>query len=531
MEVTNDARIEAGLLSIMGDGILKAINVIVQSAGTLGGDGTIEADVQVFGTLAAGNSPGAINITGDLTLDPTSVTEVEIESLTKYDQTIASGDIILDGTLTASNFGAGAIQVGQKYDVFESTGGIITGEFNTYNAPTNLRVRLLNDGSTASLRFAPVTYTLMAQSQNQFNVALALDEFIPAIAGDAMTVSTALDELSAAEYPAAFHQVMPYFYESMTEILLDQGFHQTKRLQQRLALLRSINKASTNETPGTASGWRAWTQVNVDSMSAGAFDAAPSYDNERDGFQVGADYYGKNNIQLGVFAGRDFNKVDYSPDSKLRSDSIQFGGYASYSKADGTYFDAILSGGLVDMKTRRGIAFSTIDRNASAEAESFQFNASLGGGRDFKHGDFTFGPHAAIEFSSVMVDSFDEQGADSLNLRLKKQSVRRLTAELGAHVSYDYQLKTGLTLRPEVRVSLNSKLSDDGRTIRASFDGVENTSFDYVPTSRDRDGVSTAVGVNLTSNDDWNASLFWNTNTLGRDGKSDSISLSFDRKF
>lgn len=215
----------------------------------------------------------------------------------------------------------------------------------------------------------------------------------------------------------------------------------------------------------------------------------------------------------------------------MRSDSIQFGGYASYSKADGTYFDAILSGGLVDMKTRRGIAFSTIDRNASAEAESFQFNASLGGGRDFKHGDFTFGPHAAIEFSSVMVDSFDEQGADSLNLRLKKQSVRRLTAELGAHVSYDYQLKTGLTLRPEVRVSLSSKLSDDGRTIRASFDGVENTSFDYVPTSRDRDGVSTAVGVNLISNDDWNASLFWNTNTLGRDGKSDSISLSFDRKF
>jgi outer membrane autotransporter protein len=371
----------------------------------------------------------------------------------------------------------------------------------------------------------------MAQSQNQFNVALALDSFILATAGDAMTVSTALDELTAAEYPAAFHQAMPYFYESMTEILLDQGFHQTKRLQQRLALLRSINKAPTNETPGTASGWRAWTQVNVDSMSAGAFDAAPSYDNERDGFQAGADYYGKNNIQLGVFAGRDFNKVDYSADSKLRSDSIQFGGYASYSKADGTYFDAILSGGLVDMKTRRGIAFSTIDRNASAEAESFQFNASLGGGRDFKHGDFTFGPHAAIEFSSVMVDSFDEQGADGLNLRLKKQSVRRLTAELGAHVSYDYQLKTGLTVRPELRISLDSNLSDNGRTIRASFDGVENTSFDYVPTSRDRNGFSTAVGVNLISKDDWNASLFWNTKTLGRDGKSSSISLSFDRKF
>ena len=224
-------------------------------------------------------------------------------------------------------------------------------------------------------------------------------------------------------------------------------------------------------------------------------------------------------------------KVDYSADSKLRTDSIQFGGYASYSKADGTYFDAILSSGLVDMNTRRGITFSTIDRSASAEVDSFQFNASVGGGRDFKHGNFTFGPHAALELSSVTVDGFNEQGADSLNLRLKKQSVRRLSAEVGVHVSYDYQLKTGLTLRPEVRISLETNLSDNRRTIHASFDGVENTSLDYVPSSRDRDGISTAVGVNLISEADWNASLFWNTKTLERDGKSNSISLSLDRKF
>ena len=531
VEVTNDAKVEAGLLAIKGDGILKAKNLIVQSGGTLGGDGTAEADVQVFGTLAVGNSPGTLNITGDLTLDAGSTTEVEIESLTNYDQTIAIGDIALNGTLTATTWNNGTIQVGDKYDVFQSTAGTITGEFHTYNAPSNLRVRLLNNGSTASLRFAPETYTLMAQTQNQFNVAAALDSFIPATAGDAMTVSTALDELTAAEYPAAFHQTMPYFYESMAEILLDQGFHQTKRLQQRLALLRSINKASTNENSGIASGWRAWTHVNVDTMSANAFDAAPGYDNERDGFQVGADYYGNNNIQLGVFAGRDFNKVDYSADSKLRTDSIQFGGYASYSKADGTYFDAILSSGLVDMNTRRGITFSTIDRNASAEVDSFQFNASVGGGRDFKHGNFTFGPHAALELSSVTVDGFNEQGADSLNLRLKKQSIRRLSAEVGVHVSYDYQLKTGLTLRPEVRISLDTNLSDNGRTIHASFDGVENTSLDYVPSSRDRDGISTAVGVNLISEADWSASLFWNTKTLERDGKSNSISLSLDRKF
>ena len=116
----NNTLIEDGLLSINGN--LKTNNLIVQTGGTLGGDGTVEADVQVAGTLAAGNSPGTLNITGDLILDPGSTTEIEIESLTNYDQIIATGDIVLDGTLTASIWGSGSIAVGDKYDVFQTTG-------------------------------------------------------------------------------------------------------------------------------------------------------------------------------------------------------------------------------------------------------------------------------------------------------------------------------------------------------------------------------------------------------------------------
>jgi hypothetical protein len=56
---------------------------------SLTGSGTIEGDVSVSGLCSPGNSPGAQNITGDLTLLPDSVLYIEIggtEAGTGYDQ-------------------------------------------------------------------------------------------------------------------------------------------------------------------------------------------------------------------------------------------------------------------------------------------------------------------------------------------------------------------------------------------------------------------------------------------------------------
>jgi hypothetical protein len=72
---------------------------------SLTGSGTIEGDVSVSGLCSPGNSPGAQNITGDLTLLPDSVLYIEIggtEAGTGYDQVNVSGTAFLDGTLSVS---------------------------------------------------------------------------------------------------------------------------------------------------------------------------------------------------------------------------------------------------------------------------------------------------------------------------------------------------------------------------------------------------------------------------------------------
>lgn len=210
---------------------------------------------------------------------------------------------------------------------------------------------------------------------------------------------------------------------------------------------------------------------------------------------------------------------------------MQFGAYASMSVGSGFYIDAILTSSFVYLDTRRSITFGSIDRQTKGDTESAQFGAALSLGREFKFGNFTFAPHAGIELSYLDIYGFAENGADSLDLGLADQSVKRFISELGAQLSYRMQISEGLTLIPELRVSMNSEMSDNGRTITARLEGGEGAAFNYVPSGRDRDGFSTSLGVSALRGDDWSASVYWNSHSMKRDGDSNSISLSLDYKF
>jgi hypothetical protein len=78
-------------------------NALDLGTGTLGGSGTITApSVTAGGIVAPGNSPGALTITGDLTLLATATSKFEIGGLTagtQYDTLNVSGTATLNGTL------------------------------------------------------------------------------------------------------------------------------------------------------------------------------------------------------------------------------------------------------------------------------------------------------------------------------------------------------------------------------------------------------------------------------------------------
>jgi len=149
-------------------------DVTVSGTGIVGGDGTIASlDVQSGGTVAPGNSPGTLNVVGNLSFAAGTNYEVEVAG--------AQSDLILAGG--TATIAGGTVQVSgspslMRYAIITSTGAR-TGEFDGVDTtsafilysldydPNN--VYLVVDGYNA--------LTTAARTPNEYAVANALDKF------------------------------------------------------------------------------------------------------------------------------------------------------------------------------------------------------------------------------------------------------------------------------------------------------------------------------------------------------------------
>ena len=544
LAVNGTASIDAGLLTVNGQ--LIADSVVVNPNATLGGAGLIVGNVNVNGNLSPGNSPGTLAIAGNLALTGANSTLIEIASPTNFDRIVVSGSANLGGALNVVEFGGFEFTYGQQY-AFLTAGGGITGEFDSITAPETFRGRFLNLGTTGVLLIAPDTYTRVAVTPNQREVAQALDSFIPATSGDRETVSIALDLQTAEQYPYAFEQIMPGFYESLANIAIEQTYNQAQLLTQRLGTVRlgatgfqaiglsqpikydkdgksasDAKTASPIVESAIATNWNSWVIANGEFSLSRGLAGVPNYNNNAGGFLVGADYRLSENFAAGLFAGYEYSYAKYNGGSSTRGNSALFGLYGSYTQEDGYYADAIVSGGYTGFQTRRSIEFSTIDRTASADPNSGQFSAALNLGKDFEIGKFTLGPIIGAQYTYAGIGGFTESGADSLDLALGQQNANSLRTNLGARLAYNWEVGSKITLIPEVRGFWMHEFLNGPRNISSSLDGGNGASFDYKTSAPYRNSVFGGVGISAKFADRWSASVFYNVN-FGAEGYTNNI--------
>lgn len=127
---TGNTQITGGTLLV--NGILGSQLVTVASGATLGGSGTLLGDVlaQPGAVVNPGNSPGVLNIVGDLVLQDGAVLVLEIAGTTagtQFDMLKVRGDLRLaSGTLELAFLDGFAPAAGQQFSFFE-VGGAFTG--------------------------------------------------------------------------------------------------------------------------------------------------------------------------------------------------------------------------------------------------------------------------------------------------------------------------------------------------------------------------------------------------------------------
>ncbi len=99
----------------------------LQVDGALKGQGTVEGDVVVNGLLAPGNSPGLLDIAGDLTLQSDAQLAIELAGLSAYDSLRVAGLATLGGLLEVALIDGFVLDHAQAFEIIDAA--FLAGEF------------------------------------------------------------------------------------------------------------------------------------------------------------------------------------------------------------------------------------------------------------------------------------------------------------------------------------------------------------------------------------------------------------------
>ncbi len=539
------------------NGILRTLRLNVRPNGTLGGTGTIFGDVINFGNVSPGNSPGTMTIVGNFSQTSQGTLTLEIASPTIFDQLNVSGIATLGGTLAVQNLGT-SLSFGKQYPFLQAS--TLSSAFDriTMPDPGTYRGRLLSRGGTGILLVAPASYTLLAQTPNQSNVAHAVDGYIHATSGDRAAVSLALDLQSTDQYPAAFQAISPAQYENLASTSIEQSNALSQILQQRFSTVRlteargftqqglkipimsesgpndaakNVHAARDIFTPAPGNNWGSWVQGDG---LFGDFTGLATVPNSRfssGGVTAGLDYRFPVDVTLGLFAGYQGLYSKYANGGRMNINTVNFGLYVAFEHTSGFYANFILGGGYSGYQVTRPIAFSTIDRSAKSDPSGALLSTTLDLGYDWKVAGFTITPTLAAQFTYTDVAPFTESGADSLDLRLNNLAATSLRTSLGARAAYPIRISRTVTFIPQVSLVWQHEFLQNSQNIAATLDGGEGPGFDYATSTPSRDAAYAGAGFSLNFGETVSFNANYNVNFGRQDFLSNMVSGGFTLSF
>ncbi len=151
---SGEATINSGTLAVNGT-LIAPGGVTVEKGGTLGGSGDITGDIVNYGTISPGNSPGTLHVTGDVGFGSGSEFFVQTDGTTA-DLLDVTGNVTIDPTSTVKVEFLNGVD-GYEGDIITAT-GTVTGNFGSVNG--------------GALTYTPGVVSLHAMSPTSVNAGL-----------------------------------------------------------------------------------------------------------------------------------------------------------------------------------------------------------------------------------------------------------------------------------------------------------------------------------------------------------------------
>lgn len=439
------------------------------------------------------------------------------------------------------------------------TAGSITGGFSsiTGDNPSRYRYRGVCVGDPGYYVItAPASYTIVAQNQNQRNVASALNTFTNGV-GDYGTVSTALDYLTDPQYPNAFNQISPALYTTLATLAFNSAVAQYNEMVQRLGNIRvagigfssmginnspimddSKNPKSSEKDiliPAVDNHWGCFVDGNGIFANVNINNQLPGYSAQGGGVTIGADYKWNNEFSTGLYVGYEGYESKQSGGNYISDNGSRFGAFGTYQRG-GLFVNGIVGGDSHSYQVNRSIQFQGpssiaqgVNRIANSSPTAGEFDSMLATGYDVKRGNFTFGPITSLQYTYFGLQPFTESGAQSLDLSVQNANANSMVYSLGSHCFYTWQASKDLLVVPQINLGWQHEFLQNPYALNSSFGN--GASFAYNSTTPLRDSLYTGIGFTINLNKKYDASFFYNASACNPDLVSQNFFVSLGTSF
>jgi T5SS/PEP-CTERM-associated repeat protein len=395
-------------------------------------------------------------------------------------------------------------------------------------------------------------YTVFAQTPNQYQVASALNGFQDATSGDRQTVATALNSLDASAFPGAFEQMMPSIYSSLPTLAFNTANALNTKLFERIWLMQvaglsgaavagdSPTQNNDNNPLGLKAdeNWSPFVDANGVFASANSGGALDTYNAQNGGMTTGAMYKFLPNLMAGAYAGYQYTHAGYDGSTSMEDHAARFGLLASwagetcYRNTDNIYLNGLVGGQMHNYNVDRQIAYSTINRTANATPTAGEFDSAVQVGYNVREGGFTFGPQASLQYTYLGVGSFNETGADSLDLNVDSFNSSSMMFTLGGQGAYRIEVDEDFAVIPMADASWQHECLQNSYGIQSAFaTGGPSESFNFQSSAPLRDFFYGGVGVGFAIGQNWQVTVLWNASAANADLASQNVYISAAARF
>ena len=478
---TGATTVTGGTMAVNGD-ITSSNGVTVGVNGTLGGNGFVPTTV-VNGTLAPGNSVGAITVVGDLTFNPGSTYQVQVEGTA--DRTNVTGTTTLAGGTVQASFATSAFQ--RSYQILSSAA--VTGRFDGLTASG------LPGFLTASLGYAPGSVALNLQSgmasmsgpgSNRGAVARAFDTAFNA--GPGLNGMPALYGLSSGQLPQALSTLSGDSASVAQSAALSAGNQFASLMTERVVTRRNEELACYNHSAEaqacqTPPDWSAWSAGFGGAQWLNANDATGAAASQQTvaGGAFGIDYRAGPDTLVGVAVGASTLGISMPASvANGQATGTHIGVYGLHDWRS-FYVNAAMVFSRFDASLTRQITGIGAAETERSSAVSTQLGGRLEVGRPFAVGQASITPFAALQPSQFWQPATTETGTTTSGtpgvfaLSYQAQSTTSLPLFLGAQI--------------DGRTEINSRAASawlrlawvhefmTGRPVTAGFTGLPGSQF------------------------------------------------------